>query len=78
MNEIADPKHIQLAAQIRDLLSTYYENFDLISIGAYKSGSNKKIDKAIQCIDNINNFLKQDVNEKYTYEDTVKLMESLI
>ncbi|MDF2684823.1 MAG: fliI [Clostridia bacterium] len=78
MNEIVDPQHVQLAGQIRDLLSTYYENLDLISIGAYKSGSNKKIDKAIQCIDSINKFLKQDVNEKYSYEDTISLLQTLI
>ena len=78
MNEIVDSQHIQLAAQLRDILSTYYENLDLISIGAYKSGSNKKIDKAIQSIERINNFLKQEVNEKYSYEETISLMKTLI
>ena len=36
------------AERLRDLLSTYYNSEDLINIGAYKKGSSKEIDEAIQ------------------------------
>lgn len=78
MNEIVSEEHVALAAKIRDILSTYYENADLISIGAYKLGTNSKIDKAISLIDKINAFLKQGVDEKYSYEETLELMKALI
>jgi len=67
-----------MASEIRATLSTYYENYDLISIGAYKMGTNPKIDYAIQNIDRINEFLKQGIDEKFTFEETVALMRGLV
>lgn len=78
MNEISEPEHMKMASEIRNTLDTYYENYDLISIGAYKSGSNPKIDYAIKNIDRINDFLKQDVEDKFGFEDTMRLMKDLV
>lgn len=78
MNEIAEPEHLLSASKIRETLSAYYENFDLISIGAYKNGSNPKIDNAIKSIDKINDFLKQKVDEKFSFEETMQLMKELV
>ena len=51
------------------LVGNYMEkNADLVSIGAYKPGSNRKLDHALTKMDEINGFLKQDVNEAFTYE----------
>jgi flagellum-specific ATP synthase len=47
------------AYEIRDLLATYKKSEDLINIGAYKRGSNKRIDTAIDKADPIAAFLKQ-------------------
>src|SRR5262245_23674843 len=47
------------AYEIRDLLATYKKSEDLISIGAYKRGSNPRIDTAIDRTDAINTFLRQ-------------------
>ncbi len=77
MNDIATKEHNDNAKKIRDILSVYYANYDLISIGAYKKGSNLKLDEAISKIDKVNDFLKQGVNDKYTYEDVLKLMEEI-
>ena len=78
MTEIVPQEHLQMASEIRATLSTYYENYDLISIGAYKMGTNPKIDYAIQNIDRINEFLKQGIDEKFTFEETVALMRGLV
>lgn len=78
MNDIADQEHLTVAKKMRDLLSVYYANHDLISIGAYKSGSNPKIDQAITYIDRINQFLMQRVEEKFTKEETIELMKQLM
>lgn len=59
MNGIIKPEHQQLSRNARELLATYREAEDLISIGAYSKGSNPKIDAAVAKIDDLNNFLTQ-------------------
>jgi flagellum-specific ATP synthase len=77
MNDIDTEEHKQAAAKIRDWLSIYYQNYDLISIGAYKPGMNHRLDEAVQKIDEINGFLQQKVNEKFTFDETVNMMKAL-
>lgn len=77
MNDIDTEEHKLAAAKIRDLLSVYYQNYDLISIGAYKPGMNHHLDEAVQKIDAINSFLQQRVDESFSFEETVKMMKDL-
>ena len=77
MTDIIPDEHRQLAAKIRDLLSVYYQNYDLISIGAYKPGMNRKLDEAVSKIDRINAFLTQKVDESFTAEETEALMKEI-
>ncbi len=74
MSEIATPEHKKAAGQLRNLLSLYTANSDLISIGAYKHGTNPALDEAISKIDRINEFLMQAVGESYTFRQTVQLL----
>ena len=74
MTEIASPKHKAAAGKLRNLLSLYTENADLISIGAYKHGTNAALDEAINKIDAINGFLMQRVEESMSFERTVQLL----
>ena len=74
MSEIDTPEHKQAAGKLRNLLSLYNNNADLISIGAYKHGTNPALDEAIRKIDRINEFLMQRVEESYTLEETVQLL----
>lgn len=78
MRDIASPRHVELAGKIRSVMAVYRESEDLINIGAYASGSNKKIDYAISRIDAINTFLTQGVNESSTLEETIAAMGSLV
>ena len=78
MVELVDDRHKQLASRLRDILSTYNQNADLVSIGAYKSGTNPKLDFALTKIDRINEFLKQGVNEAFTYEQCLEQMERIL
>lgn len=70
MSEIADGEHKNAASIGRDLLATYNNSEDLINLGAYAKGSNKKIDIAIQYHDKIINYLKQGINEKSDFEES--------
>jgi flagellum-specific ATP synthase len=78
MMDIADDSQIEAAGQMRNLLSIYDANYDLISIGAYKSGSNKALDYALARIDGIHEFLRQEVSEKLIFEDSVELMRKAV
>jgi len=74
MKDIVDPKHVEAANKLQQLLSVYKQSEDLINIGAYEKGTNPKLDRAIRKIDEINNFLTQGIHEKSTYEETVNKM----
>ncbi len=78
MADIVSPEHKKLAAQIRDVLAVYEKNSDLVSIGAYKVGTNPKLDYALGKIDGINRFLCQDVNESFSYEQDLNIMRKLL
>ncbi len=77
MSQIVDKEHKMLAGKFKNVLATHNEAEDLINIGAYKKGSNPNIDYAIEKIDAVNEFLMQDVNEKFDYEDAVEMMREL-
>jgi len=77
MSQIATKEHKAAAGKLKNVLATYNEAEDLINIGAYKQGSNSSIDHAISKINEVNAFLMQDVDEKYDFEESVKMMEAI-
>lgn len=78
MSTIAPPEHKAAANRLRNLMSVYRDNEDLISIGAYKSGSDPKLDEAISHMEGINRFLVQEVEQPVHYEDTVRLLQQAV
>jgi flagellum-specific ATP synthase len=78
MINVVSNEHKELASKIRDILSVYEKNEDLISIGAYKSGTNSRLDRAMSKIDQVNDFLKQSIDGIYTYEETVEKMKEIL
>lgn len=77
MIQIASREHKQAAGKLKNVVATYNEAEDLINIGAYKSGSNPSIDYAISRIEAVNQFLCQDVDEKFSFEDSVSMLGRL-
>lgn len=77
MSSITPKAHMDLAGQLREVVANYKKNELLIKIGEYKRGSDKAGDFAIDHIDRVNKFLKQAVEEKCTYEETMRLLRSL-
>jgi flagellum-specific ATP synthase len=69
MSEVAGEEHLQAARAVRELLSAYREHEDLISIGAYRRGSNKVVDIAIEMQDELNRFLRQTVQQPSSVDD---------
>ena len=78
MPDICDPKHKEAAKAMRRLLSVYLDNEDLISIGAYRAGSNPEIDHAIKMKPLIDQFLQQDVADRAVLGETVQKIKELM
>ncbi|MDR3234236.1 MAG: FliI/YscN family ATPase [Planctomycetaceae bacterium] len=78
MPDICSAEHLKAARAMRKLLGVYFDNEDLISIGAYRSGSNPEIDRAIKMKPLIDQFLQQNVSEMSPLNDTVKKITELI
>ena len=77
MSQIASKEHKAMAGKLKNVLATYNEAEDLINIGAYKSGANPSIDYAIEKINSVNEYLCQDVDTKYSFEDEIQLLSEI-
>lgn len=77
MTSIVSDEQKDIAGKIRNIMSIYNENQDLISIGAYKAGSNPTLDDAMRKINKINEFLQQKVDERFTLAQTMQLMRRI-
>ena len=77
MSQIATREHKSYAGKLKNVMATYAEAEDLINIGAYKAGSNPNIDYAVSKIGAVNEFLMQDVSDKFTFEQTVSMLKEI-
>ena len=77
MSMIASREHKAAAGKLKNIMATYNEAEDLINIGAYKRGSNPNIDRAINKIDEVNQYLLQDTDAKFTFEESVEQLEAM-
>lgn len=75
--QIVDRPHLELIGKLREVLANYKKNELLIRIGEYKPGSDKNADFALKYIDKVNRFLKQQVEEKCTMEETMRQLKAL-
>ena len=58
-SKVAPPEHFKAAGKVREALASYQQSEDLISLGAYVSGANTKLDASIRAREKILNFLRQ-------------------
>ncbi|MDR1133278.1 MAG: flagellar protein export ATPase FliI [Synergistaceae bacterium] len=77
MSAVVSPEQNAAAGRIKELLAVYEEAQDLINIGAYKPGSNPKVDWALKHINSVEAFLKQGIGENFQFEETVRQLLSL-
>ncbi len=78
MSLICGKEHKDAAARLRNLMATYETNADLITIGAYKHGTNPKLDEAISKMDKINAFLRQATDEAFSLDETIKMLHEAV
>ena len=71
MNEITDDAHKQAVREFKQLYSLYQQNQDLISVGAYETGSNDQIDLAIGAMPSLREFLHQNMHTRFDLKDSL-------
>ena len=74
MADIAAPGQVRAYQQLVKVLSVYERAEDIVNLGAYTRGTNPEIDFALNKIEDIKSFLKQDVGESSSLEDSISRM----
>ncbi|MAI32321.1 MAG: FliI/YscN family ATPase [Rubripirellula sp.] len=69
---------LQSAAIARQHLSEYQRHADLISIGAYRQGSDPRVDAAIAMREPLNLFLRQEATQITKLEDSNRMLSQLV
>ncbi len=77
MPMVTSDENLQQARRISQVYSTYKQNRDLISIGAYAKGSDPRIDLAIRAEPAINAFLQQGMKNVLPYDECLQGMSAL-
>ncbi len=77
MSAVVSDEHRAAAQKLKEIYATYADAEDLINIGAFSPGSNRRIDGAISLIDRINDFLVQPVRQKTPFEETVRRLTEI-
>lgn len=74
MPDIVSMEHWKMANYVRDMMMEYESVKDLISIGAYRQGSNAKTDMAVSLHEPILSMLKQDIGEEATFDQMLNML----
>lgn len=74
---VASTEHVERANRLRESMAAYRRSEDLINLGAYAGGSNPQVDAAVRSRDDVVGFLKQDLAEAHSLEDTLDQLRAL-
>lgn len=77
MASIVSPEHIEAARKFKSMYSHYQRNHDLISVGAYVSGSDPLLDRAIKIYPALSHFLQQGMTQQENYGNSINNLFSL-
>ena len=77
MSDVATPGHRRAAAGLASLLAVHRDAEDLVNVGAYVKGANPEIDRALAARPSILEFLRQDIEERADFVDSVRRLGEL-
>lgn len=77
MPHIVDAEHLQRAQQFKQIYSTYRQNQDLISVGAYSRGSDPLIDEAIAMYPALQQVLRQGMDEAVNWQQSEQRLQQV-
>lgn len=76
--EVTSQEQQAAAAKMRKILALYRENKDLIDVGMYQPGTNRRLDTAIEMMPQINAFLQQKTADSVSMDNTISTLISMM
>jgi type III secretion protein N (ATPase) len=77
MPQVTSAAHQAAASRVRELMATYERNRDLVLLGAYRTGTDRRVDQAVSRNDAIEAFLRQGTTESTAFLDTLHHLEKI-
>lgn len=78
MPQITDETQQMSISAFKQIYATYQQNKDLITVGAYQQGADPYIDESIEMLPAMQDFLRQGMNEKVNFNDSVQQLGDLM
>jgi flagellum-specific ATP synthase len=78
MSRVVDQEHMDLALKAKRINSTYEQHRDLLSVGAYASGSDPGVEEAIQLFPRLRAFVAQDMGASISLAASVSQLRDLV
>ncbi len=78
MPKVVSAAHLSDAGKVRNQLALYEAQRDVISLGAYKKGSDPALDQAILAKPKIDRFVQQDTTQSSSFSGTLELLRTLV
>ncbi|MCY9851062.1 flagellar protein export ATPase FliI [Vibrio mediterranei] len=78
MPQITDDQHVLMSKAVRQVLSVCRKNQDLVSIGAYKPGTDPAIDSAFTLKPKLDQYLQQSMRETVPYDMCLGMLKQLL
>jgi len=72
MPDIVETRHWEYASKFIETMATFRRFEDMINLGAYKAGSNQKVDYAVKMIERLRAYLRQDMRERRDFADSIQ------
>ncbi|MGF6994047.1 flagellar protein export ATPase FliI [Paraburkholderia sp. GAS32] len=77
MTALIDDNHLAKTRMFKQMLSRYQRNRDLINVGAYSSGRDALLDRAIALYPRMEAFLQQGFRECANFEPSLEMLDAL-
>ncbi len=77
MDRVTEPAHREAARRTLERLAIYEAKRDLVLLGAYERGADRRLDDALARIDAIESFLRQPREEASPLADTLSQLQTL-
>jgi flagellum-specific ATP synthase len=77
MDRVASTHHREAARHIRQLLAAYEDARDLVAIGAYSRGSDPLVDRALELLPAINDFLRQRDDDVTPFDAAIEALVAI-
>ena len=78
MTRITSPQHLGAAQKFREIVACYLRNRDLITVGAYRAGSDPQLDRAVRLWPRVEAFLRQSTQVAVSFEESIAQLETLL